>query len=127
MVKVIISEDCGNSPKNLFIQKFTIAYAERNRPFLLERVTENVQCEIIGEMRLEGKVEFAAALSRVSSDDVVELTIHHAITHGRAGMVDGQKKTQSGTVYAFADVYDFENLKAIRIRRLKVFSIKVQE
>ncbi|MBN2117999.1 MAG: hypothetical protein JW730_15585, partial [Anaerolineales bacterium] len=35
MTKIIVSEDCGNSPKNIFIEKMTAAFAKRDAKFLL--------------------------------------------------------------------------------------------
>ena len=42
MTKVIIGEDCGNSPKNIFVQELTIAFAKGDSKCLLKNVTDDV-------------------------------------------------------------------------------------
>lgn len=43
MTKVITSEDCGNSPKNIFLEKLTIAFAKNDFKFILNSVTDDIR------------------------------------------------------------------------------------
>jgi hypothetical protein len=38
MTKVILSEDCGNSPKNIFLKDLSIAIAKEDKKFILRRL-----------------------------------------------------------------------------------------
>jgi hypothetical protein len=53
MTKVIVSEDCGNSPKNIFVQNLTIALAKCDSRFILESMTEDVHWNILGERDIQ--------------------------------------------------------------------------
>ncbi len=48
MTQVVVREDCGNSPKNLFLQEFTIAFARSDTGAVLSRVTDDICWNIIG-------------------------------------------------------------------------------
>ena len=47
MTRVIVSEDCGNSPKNLFLQNLTIAFAKHDSKFILDSVTDDIRWNIL--------------------------------------------------------------------------------
>src|SRR5258706_16008652 len=97
MTQVNIAEDCGNSPKNMFIQKLTIAFAKADAKFILSSVTEDIHWHIVGQKTIEGKTEFAKALEQRAKDKALELSIRHVMTHGKAGAVNGVLKFKSGS------------------------------
>ena len=49
MTRVIIGEDCGNSPKNIFVQEITIALANGDVKSVLNSVTEDIRWSIVGD------------------------------------------------------------------------------
>jgi hypothetical protein len=55
MTKIIIGEDCGNSPKNIFVRETTIAPAKADSRFILSNVTDDIRWNIIGDRLIEGK------------------------------------------------------------------------
>lgn len=126
MTKITVAEDCGNSPKNRFVLEFTIAYAERKHQYLMDRITDDIRVELVGDRTLSGSGEVAQSLRRITANDLTELTIFHAITHGRAGAVDGIKRLANGDVYAFCDFFEFSSAKAERISRATIYQIKIQ-
>ena len=89
MTKVIISEDCGNSPKNIFVRELTIAFAKGNSKFILSKVTDDVRWDIVGDKVIEGKDNFAMELEKRNKKKAAQLIIRHIATHGKAGAVDG--------------------------------------
>ena len=125
MTKVIISEDCGNSPKNIFLQKLTIAFAKGDSRFILDSVTDDIRWEIVGDRLIDGKEHLSEALQKMKNNNAVELTIHHVATHGKAGAVDGKIKRKDGSLHAFCDVYDFQGAKAILIRAITSYLIEI--
>ena len=62
MTKVIIGEDCGNSPKNIFVQDLTVAFVKGDSRYLLKNVTDDVRWEIPGEQIIQGKDGIAKVL-----------------------------------------------------------------
>ena len=126
MPRVIVSKDCGNSPKNLFLQQLTIAFAKADIEFILKNVMDDVRWNIIGDKLIEGKDGFAEALHQVKSDHVEELTIHHIATHGKTGAVDGTKTFSNGKMRAFCDMYEFSNAKATAVREIISYIIEIK-
>lgn len=62
MTQVVKGEDCGNSPKNILLQEFTVALTRRDLTFLLDRVSDDVEWRIIGKEQMRGKAEIAAVI-----------------------------------------------------------------
>lgn len=126
MTKIIMDEDCGNSPKNLFIQKLTIAFAKGNFKFITDSVTEDIRWDIVGRRLIQGKAEFAEALKQMKDDEISELVIEHISTHGKAGAVNGTRKSKSGKVFAFCDVYEFNKATGTSIKGITSYVIELK-
>lgn len=126
MTKVITSEDCGNSPKNIFVQDITIAFAKGDSKFLLDNVTNDIRWNRIGDKLVQGKDDFAEALEEMKKEKTAQLTLHHVATHGKAGAVNGSIKLKNGKTYAFCDVYEFSNAKGIAIKEITSYVIAVK-
>lgn len=122
MTRVIIGEDCGNSPKNIFIQDLTIAFARRDIKTIHGSVTEDIRWNLVGDYLIEGKDSFAAALEQMD-ENVLELTVHHIATHGKTGAVDGTVKLKSGGTRAFCDVYEFNGAKGTAVKAITSYRI----
>lgn len=65
MTRVIVGKDCGNSPKNIFLQKLTIALAKRDSILVLSSLTDDILWNILGDKLIEGKDDFTKALERL--------------------------------------------------------------
>ena len=126
MTKVIVGEDCGNSPKNIFLQKLTVALAKGNSKFILGSVTDDISWNIVGNALFQGKDDFAEALERMKKDKVAELTIHHIATHGKSGFVNGTTKLKNGKTYTFCDVYEFSNTKGAAVKEIASYVIEIK-
>ena len=77
MTKVLISEDCGNSPKNLFVQELTIAFAKGDSKFILSHITDDVRWDRIDDEVKEGKHDVANA---GKENPAAELILQHVAT-----------------------------------------------
>jgi hypothetical protein len=126
MTKIIVSEDCGNSPKNIFVQKLTISLAKRDSKFILSNVTDDIRWNIIGDQLIEGKERFAEALGEMKKDTVEVLTIRHIATHGKAGAVDGTVRLDNGKLRAFCHMYEFSNSKGSAIKEITSYFIDIE-
>ena len=126
MTKVITSEDCGNSPKNIFVQDLTIALAKVDSKFLLDNVTDDIRWNRIGDKLIQGKDDFAEALEGIKKDKADQLTVHHVATHGKAGAVNGTTQLKDGKTYAFCDVYEFSNSKGIAVKEITSYVIEIE-
>ncbi|HEX6032823.1 MAG TPA: hypothetical protein VFY83_00265 [Anaerolineales bacterium] len=126
MTKVIIGEDCGNSPKNIFVQELTIAFAKADSRFLLKNVTDDVRWNILGNQLIQGKDRFAEALEEKKNDQAVELSIQHIATHGKTGAADGRIKFKTGITHAFCNVYEFSNTKGTSVKEITSYIIEIK-
>jgi len=126
MTKIIIGEDCGNSPKNVFLQKFTIAFAKGDAKFILGSVTDDIRWNMVGEQLIQGKDNFAKALEQMKNDKAVELTIHHIATHGKSGAANGTTKLKNGKTRAYCDVYEFKDTKGSSVKEITSYMIEIK-
>lgn len=126
MTKVTVSEDCGNSPKNILLQDLTIAFAKGDSAFILPKVTDNFRWNIIGNRLILGKEDLAEALEKIKKAGTVHLIVHHVATHGKAGAVNGTTKLKNGKTYAFCDVYEFSNAKAVAVKEITSYVIEIK-
>jgi hypothetical protein len=126
MTRVITSEDCGNSPKNIFVQDLTIALAKRDSKFILGNVTDDVRWNIIGNTSVQGKDNFAEALEGIKNDKVLQLTVQHVATHGKSGFVNGTTKLKNGKTRTFCDVYEFSNTKGTAVKEITSYIIEIK-
>ena len=126
MTKVIVSEDCCNSPKNIFAQDLTIAIAKGDSKFLLDHVTDEIRWNRVGNKLIQRKSDFAKALEQMKEEKATQLTVHHVATHGKTGSVNGTRKLKNGKTYAFCDVYEFSNAKAVAVKEITSYVIETQ-
>ena len=126
MTKVIISEDCGNSPKNLLVRDLAIALAKGDMKFIRSKLTDDIRWNKVGTRSIQGKENVVEALEQMKSNDVAELTIQHIATHGKAGAVNGSIKFKDGTVRAFCDMYEFMDAKGTRIKEITSYVIEIK-
>src|SRR5688572_23761904 len=126
MTKVIISEDCGNSPKNIFVQELTIAFAKGDTKFIQSNVTEDVRWNMVGDRIIEGKEKIIEMLEKMKDDKAVELNIRHIATHGKAGAADGSIKFKNGNTVAYCNVYEFSNTKGTSVKEITSYEIEIK-
>jgi hypothetical protein len=123
MPRIISQADCGNSPKNILLEKLTIAYAEGDTDFILNHVTNDISLTLVGKKTQQGKAAFGAALEQRKTNPIAELTIQHVLTHGKAGAVNGTTRSADGVTRAFCDVYEFNNAKGSAVKTITSYVI----
>ena len=127
MTKVIVGEDCGNSPKALLLRDLNIAFAKNNAGFVLEYVTDDVTWIMVGDQTVQGKANFTAALARMKDNEVAEIRLANVITHGDTAAVNGRMKMKDGNAYAFCNVYKFKgHSKNAKIREITSYTIEIK-
>ncbi len=82
--KITLREDCGNSPKNEFVQKLTVAFAAGDADSVAERVSDDVRWNIVGIGPIVGKAAVTAVFGNPNREPLAELFVDKVVTHGKA-------------------------------------------
>jgi hypothetical protein len=122
-MRIIKSDDCGNSPKTKSIQEIEIAFAKGDSQFLLARVTPDIQWCIVGAKQIEGMDALREMLGAVHRSPVTQIAIRHAFTHGKAGCVNGVRQHKDGKTYDFSTVYEFSSAKGASVSQVIHYAI----
>lgn len=117
-VEIHIKPDCGNSPKREFVRDYNIAFAKGDVEFILAHTSDDIVWEIFGDQKIEGKAAFQKALEEMKSHKIKAITIHHIITHGKEGAVNGEMLMSDDKRYAFSDVYVFASAGKTVIKKM---------
>jgi len=124
MVLINVKADCGNSPKMAFLKELNIAFAELNRKFLMESVSDEIIWDIVGDKKIEGKENFAKELEKIKTKRTAELTLLQILSHGKEGAANGLIKIEDGEKYAFSNFYKFIGAKGAKIKSITTYLIK---
>ena len=112
MVKVIVSENCGNSPKSLLLRDFNIAVAKGNLPFVERNITEDITWHLFEPARQKQIRGISNVLKEYRQNPVIvpiEFIIDNVITHGDRGAVNGTIKAKDGKLYIYCNIYKFSS------------------
>lgn len=108
MTQVQGSKDCGNSPKNKFVQD--VAVAIECGEVVPDAFSEDVTWELPSTEPVSGKsTVFEHLGSRPRPHSV---TVLHAISHGKVGAASGEVTLENGQTQRFCHVFEFTNAKA---------------
>jgi len=124
MTRVICAEDCGNSPKRLFLKKFNTALAKGDDAFVLRSLADGVVWERVGEGRLLGKQRVAEALEKMKRERVAELVILNIVTHGSTGAANGTLKLEDGRTLSYSHFYRFSGAKGTSIKEVTAYVVE---
>lgn len=124
MVKIVVGEDCGNSPKKKFLRDLHIAFVRGETPFVVESLSDDITWTIVGQRQVRGKSEMTAELERIMSARADELVIHTIITHGKDAAVNGEITMEDGKTFRFCDVYKFKGAKGNTIQTITSYVIE---
>ena len=118
MIHVEGSQDCGNSPKNKFVQDVAVALkcgdAEPGA-FSDDVIWENSSTQpISGKSAVLELLENRWRLSSV--------TVHHAMSHGKVGAASGEVMFENGQTRRFCHVSDFTSAKANCVAVIRSYS-----
>jgi hypothetical protein len=112
--------DCGNSPKNLAVQEIAILLEMADHSGLAGWFGDDVSWTPTGAAPLQGS---AAVLRHLATRRAApaNVTVTHALSHGRAGAASGTVTRASGEVVRFAHLIRFSSVKADRVAHIDSF------
>jgi len=118
LTKILGSRDCGNSPKNRFVQDLAVSM-ECGNP-IPEAFDEKVIWEQSSASQMQGKKGLLADLS--ARPKPATITISHAISHGKVGAASGEVTLPDGNRRRFCHVFEFTNNKANCVAGVRSYS-----
>lgn len=102
------SADCGNSPKNKFVQDVAINLElGKIEPQVL---SSNAIWHHSGDEPVDGRDAIVREVA--NRPKPLAITIQHAISHGKVGAVSGELTLENGQNRRFSHVIEFTNAKA---------------
>lgn len=115
--EIIGSADCGNSPKNAFVQD--IAIALETGVASVEIFDPEVTWIRSSAETVEGQAAILQALSSIRSP--MKILVEYAISHGKVGMASGEITLTDGLKRSFCHVFEFTNSKARSVVSIKTY------
>jgi hypothetical protein len=126
MPELKLSADCGNSPKNQFVEQLAVALLLGDRATLEASLSENLLYERAGDETSLGKAELLAGKHLPADETLASLEIEHVLSHGRVGAVNAIARFASGRTWSFCCVCEFLNNKATSIKSIKIYLIEAR-
>lgn len=120
-VKFVCKEDCGNSPKKLFLRDFNVAAAKAHLSFIKKSLTEDVVWSLFepaGQKIITGRENVLQEYKENLVIVPTEFVIDTIVTHGYDGAVNGRIKAEDGKSYVFSDFYEFNSAKGVKIKSM---------
>ena len=115
MTKIVRSDGCGNSPKNLLVQSLAIAIEKCDRTVLSRCVADDLSWALPGRKTLEGRAAALAHLRTYRPTPPLRISVRRAFSHGRGGAADGSVVLSSGMTLGFCHVVEFSSVKGDKI------------
>ncbi|QIL89594.1 nuclear transport factor 2 family protein [Microbulbifer harenosus] len=119
MVEIIGSKDCGNSPKNQFVEKITVALETGDLEFLGEVLSDGAVWELADRSVMEGD-SLRSHIQRCGKD-VTLVKIDHVISHGKSGAANGHVQDKKGKILHFCHFIEFTSAKCVVIKRVSSY------
>lgn len=118
MTRIHGSRDCGNSPKNQFVQDAAIALEAGGGPGTIW--SADVIWQGIADAPVAGRDAVAHLIAQRPAP--AEIIIEHAISHGKVGAACGEITLTSGQKRRFSHVFEFTSAKADCIATIKSYA-----
>ncbi|MGP0173269.1 hypothetical protein ACSVIJ_15495 [Pseudomonas sp. NCHU5208] len=118
MTEIHGSGDCGNSPKNRFVQD--VAIALETGQAMREGFSNDAVWEGIADAPIKGRSAIAKVLAAKTKPTAA--VIEHAISHGKVGAASGVVTFANGQKRRFSHVLEFTNTKANCVAVIKSYS-----
>ena len=119
-MRISRSGDCGNSPKNQFVEDIAISLADRDASAFEENLTDDFRWIRAGEAVSRGKDAFLKYLEEERAAEAIK--IFHVSSHGNIGAANGEIARASGDV-AFCHVVEFSSATGSTIKTITSYLI----
>lgn len=119
-MKINISRDCGNSPKQKFAEDFTIAILKKDLPYLEKHSEEGLRISHNGK---KSDSSLSSLLGCVP-EEANAISIHNVISHGKKASANASLETSNSGIDEFVFFYQFATAKGTSISGITFYKIK---
>ena len=123
MTRVQRSKDCGNSPKNKFVEEIAIALEKGDAKTLAPVLADQFFWEA-GTMSTHSHDAFMQELAKRKTKKPSSITIDNVLSHGKKGAASGLVKYPRGKQIRFCYVLEFANTKCDRVSKVAGFNFQ---
>ena len=120
-MKITRSKNCGNSPKNGFVENFSISLIKSDLESLAHWVTDDVEWKIGDESEIIGKANFLEEVQKRRLSNLLSITIMHVVSHGKVGAANGSILLKPPIESQFCHVFEFSSAAARSIKRIQSY------
>ncbi|MCB0863032.1 MAG: nuclear transport factor 2 family protein [Solirubrobacterales bacterium] len=110
--EIILPEIGKNSPRQVWLRDFNVAFIEGDIEKTLQFVAEDVTWELVGEGTIEGREGMRAWLQSMAGKNARRVEFKLFITQGRSAAVNGSYEMESGSKFEFCDIYEFASVSS---------------
>lgn len=118
MSRLIVPEDCGNSPRKRFLRDWYQALANNDLTELENQLNTDCQLCMAGGKSFKGRLSILTYFQTDPLHHAIEIRIETIITHGRDASVNGVYETKNGVVH-FSDVFRFKSASGFDVSEIK--------
>ena len=119
MVDFIGSKDCGNSPKNQFVEKIAVGLEAGDLEFLCGVLSEEAVWELTDKSVVAG--DSLRTYIQNHGKGVTLVKIDHVISHGKCGSANGYRQDKNGKVFHFCHFIEFTSAKCVKVNRVSSY------
>lgn len=112
MTEIVVPEDCGNAPREAWLRDFNVDFINGDVEATLGYVTEDVTWNLVGEATIEGREGMRSWLEAMAGKKARRVVLENIITHGDTAAINGRYEMESGSEFAFCDIYEFTGAAA---------------
>lgn len=124
MARIIVRQDCGNSPRKLSLKDLNVACAKGDLEFISQYIPETISLYIVGTKVIYGRSAFLSELVNFKRWNVALMEIETIITHGSEASVSGKITAADGATFEFCDVYKFKSAGGLNLKTITSFNIQ---
>lgn len=126
-MKLHTKVDCGNAPKKELVKNLTVQFVTYDLDKAMDHMVDNVEWILVGDKPIVGKEQFKTELLKMSGNKATELTILSIITHGKEAAVHGEMTMEDGSVFGFADFYEFTSAKGTKVKSIMSYIVQLHK
>lgn len=123
-MKINLSSTCDNSPKNKFVQDYTVALLSFDFDKLRKMSADKIEISIPDKALINEKSNITN-IQKYLKNDIKEITIDSSISHGKYGCALSEIRDKSKR-YKISIHIIFKNIKADLVENVTILIVEIK-